>query len=126
RIKSHQAGRGDNTGLAHASAEHLPSLACPGDEVSCAAQDRPYGSAQSLGEAETHGINRFGESRGGDPEGGRRVEDARAIKVNTTAIRVREFARRCRVPGSEDCATTSIMGILQTEQPGWRVVKVVR
>ena len=74
-------GGRDDSGLAHAAAEHLPHTRAPGDERGRAADDRADGRGEPF-DAERDGVDVTGELARRALEGDRRVEEPRAVEVD--------------------------------------------
>ena len=118
------SGGGDDAGLTHAASEPLADPAGAVDEVAFADEDRTEGAAQSLGQAEHHGVDVAGVLGGRDSGGDGGVEDARAVEMDREIVLAGDRAELAMQIERDDAAAAAVVGVLQTEQTRAGMVNV--
>jgi hypothetical protein len=80
-VQRYDSGRCNDSGLAHAAAEHLADAAYAADEDVRAGDDRSDRCTEPLGKAELHGIGVGGDLGRWHAQTGRRVEEPSAVQM---------------------------------------------
>ena len=124
-VQSHQPGGGEDARLAHATPQHLAVAARLVDVLPGARQDGADGGAQALGEAELHRVEGSTEYRRRPPRGDGGIEDAGAVQVGAGAVGVGQAAGRLHLILGQHRAAGAVVGVLQGEQGGVRVMDVL-
>ena len=123
-----QPSRGDDPGLAHAATDELPAAPRSGDHLAPTDDDGSDRAAQSLGQAERHGVGRIGEVTLGHTRGALgddRVPEACAIEVQRHVVSPGDGRDGPGIGGGQRLAHGVGVGVLQGDQPGERLVAVV-
>ena len=107
--------------LAHPAAQNLSKPVGPGDRCLVADQDGADRSAQSLGEAQRHGVGVGGVGIDADTLGDRGVEQAGPVEVDGQPAFAGRRSQRCHVL---DRLYVAVHRVLEAQQGGDRVVLV--
>src|SRR5437868_1620922 len=120
-------GRGRcDAGLAHAATEQLADVPTLGDELACPDERRTNRCPQALAKTNRNAIEVPGPLRGGYSRGHDRVPQAGAIEVYEQSVAVRPGADRADFLQRINAATTTVVGILQTNQARAHQMFIVR
>ena len=123
-LEGHQAGCGDDPGLAHPAADHLARPTCPGDECAIAHDDGTDRAGQAFGQAERCRRARGDKVASGHAERDRCVEQSRAVdeqrdtEVARNGRDIRHVGRRQRL------AHRQCVGVLDRDECCRRLVDV--
>ena len=122
--EGHQAGRGQDPGLAHAATDHLARASGAPDDLARPDDHRSDRTGERLGEAERDGVGRVGQVGRANAQGDDRVPEPRAIDVERDAMGARDRADLAGVLGRQRLAHRMGVGVLERDQAGDRFVGV--
>ena len=121
-----QPGRREDPGLAHPAADQLAGAARAPDDVAPADDDRADRAGEPLRQAERDGVGRIGQVRRADALGHDRVPEPGAVEVERDAVVVGDRGDLPGVLGGQRLAHRVGVGVLDGDEAGDRLVRVVR
>src|SRR2546421_3682535 len=123
-IERAQAGRGPHSGLAHPAAQHLAHAPRALDELPRPRQHGTDRRAEPLRETEHHGIDGIGELPDVDPLRHSGIEDSSAVQMYGKAGVVGDLAQGGSLRWAEAGSAFAIVGVLEAEKSGYRLVDI--